>query len=111
MTSTPRKSTKNTVARIKARQWRGALWVQFILNIGIITASVALFYDWIEQFGVSLRMALFIAVVVYLVGTVLIGYFDEVHGVWPEEQEHIASLNPFWRDIRDGVNELNTKLK
>jgi hypothetical protein len=102
---------KNTFARIKARQWRGALWVQFIMNIGIITANVALFYDWIEQFGISLRMALFVAVVAYLIGTVVIGYIDEVHGVWQQEQEYIASLNPFWCNIRDGIGQLNDKLK
>ena len=94
-------------AKIKARQARGGSWVQFFLNIGIITANVALFQDVYAAYGISLSTMLIVSVVGYLVGTVVIGYFDERYGVWQHENKYNSNLNPAWVGVQSKVEEMH----
>jgi predicted membrane channel-forming protein YqfA (hemolysin III family) len=97
------------VARFKARQSRGGAWIQMILNIGIITANIALFKNWFESFGVSLGTMLVIGVVAYLLGTVLIGFFDEHYGIWQHENDFNTNLNPFMINLDKKIEEILKK--
>lgn len=98
-------------ARFKARQSRGGSWVQLFLNIGIITANIALFQDWFNQFGISLGEMLVVGAVGYVLLTIAIGFVDEQHGIWQHENEYNSSLNPFMREILDGQREIKEILK
>jgi len=95
-----------TIARFKARQTRGGSWVQLFLNMGIITANVALFSDFFESFGIPLSVMLIIGVFGYLFGTVCIGYLDERYGVWQYENEYNSNLNPFMVNIDRKLKEM-----
>jgi hypothetical protein len=104
---------RRTMGVVKAWQTRGSGWIQFVVNTGIITANVALFYDYLLEWGINLqlRTVLAIAVVSYLVVTVVIGYLDERFGVWKHELEYTSSLNPLLCRIHDGVEYLKLHTK
>jgi len=95
-----------TIARFKARQSRGSAWVSLILNMGIITANIALFKDFFEGFGLTLIQMILIGVFSYLFGTIVIGYLDEQYGVWKQENEFNTSLNPFMVNINEKLDEM-----
>lgn len=97
------------LARMKARQTRGGSWIQFILNMGIITANIALFSDWLDSVGISTKTALIIAPVGYVVATVVIGYIDEFYGIWQDENEYNSNLNPFLTKLKKQVEDLQEK--
>jgi len=99
-----------TFARFKARQSRGGSWVQLFLNIGIITANIALFKHWFESFGISLTTMLAIGAVGYVIITITIGYIDERHGVWQHENEYNSNLNPIMRKIQNSQFEIKALL-
>ncbi len=97
-------------ARLKARQTWGGAWVQLFLNIGIITANIALFSEWFDQHGISTTSLLIVAPAVYVIGTIAIGYFDEQKGIWQHELEFSSNLNPVMRDIQDRLKSLQERL-
>lgn len=94
------------IAKLKARQARGGAWVQLILNIGIITANIALFKDWFESFGISLRTMLIAGAGGYILGTMFVGYLDERYGVWKYENEYNSRLNPVTMEMLSTLKDI-----
>lgn len=99
-------SLRRILSRTKVRQSRGGSWVQVIFNMGIITANVALFREQFEKIGLSEIQAIVILCSCYVVGTIVLGFFDERYGIWQYEKEFDMSLNPFMRNIRDAIDKL-----
>jgi hypothetical protein len=94
------------LARFKARQARGGSWVQFFLNMGIITANIGLFRDYFESYGISLRVMLIIGAFGYLFGTIALGWIDEKYGVWQHENAYNSNLNPVMRKVQENQDKM-----
>lgn len=92
------------LAKFKARQTRGGAWVQLFLNMGIITANVALFHTWFESYGLSVGLTIAIGILLYLTVTITLGFFDERHGIWQHENAYNSNLNPVMRKIQANLD-------
>ena len=79
------------IAQIKARQTRGGSWVQFIVNIG---SFAAIFKILLEGSGISIEVILLVGAILYFGSTYVLGYLDEVYGIWESENAYNASMNP-----------------
>lgn len=101
-----KQGTIEFLARMKARQTRGGSWIQFLLNIGVVTANIALFSDWLDSIGIPAKTALIAAPIGYVVATVVIGYIDEFYGIWQDENEYNSKLNPFLTKLKKQVEDL-----
>jgi hypothetical protein len=102
---------RRILSRTKVRQSRGSGWVQIVFNMGIITANVALFEVQFAEIGLSEFQAIALLCSSYIVGTVVIGYLDEKYGIWQFENEFNTNLNPFFRKIREEVEDIQDRIK
>jgi hypothetical protein len=85
---------RNVLAAAKMRYSRGTSWIQFLLNLGIITANIKMFETYINQMGMTVGQAIAISLPTYIIFSYLIGYADEKWGVWKEEQNFAYDITP-----------------
>ena len=89
------------VARMKTRQARGASWLIFIINLGVITANVKLFFP-----NASIDMYIGVAIV-WLIGTTIMGYIDEFKGIWKIEHAYLTeTINPVFARIDENTKKI-----
>ena len=89
------------VARMKTRQARGASWFTFIINLGVITANVKLFFP-------DTSMSTYIiCAAVWLTGTTIVGYIDEFKGIWRHEYEYVTeTINPVFGRMDQNIKKI-----
>jgi len=98
--------TRKLLARMKVRQTRGASWLQIIINVGIITANVKLFYPEASAYVYAF------CAVVWIFATTAIGFVDEFRGIWKHEQEYIMeTITPTFARIDKNVNAIIEEMK
>jgi len=98
------------LSKIKAYQARGSGWIQIVMSFGIITANIELFKEYLPA-GVSVPEAIFISGVIYLFGTVFLGWFDARYGIWGREAGVSSMVNVRWREMYEKVNEIHQEMK
>jgi hypothetical protein len=102
---------KTFFGKLKAYQARGGAWMQLIMTFGIVTANIALFKDYLAYYGIDVLHAIVFAGVLYICGTILVGFLDAKYGVWGNELAINSNLNPVIRGISEDVKEIKGKLK
>lgn len=96
---------KELIARMKTRQTRGASWLLFIINLGVITANIKLFFP-----NTSI-LTYIVSCVLWLIGTTIIGYVDEFKGIWKVEHAYLTeTINPVFGRIDQNVQKVLDKL-
>lgn len=91
------------LANIKMLYVRGSSWIQFIFNLGVITANIKLFEsviaDTVKNFGLTMQMVYPIAIIGYIILCFGIGLFDKYHGIWHQENDYTLNLTPEWKSL------------
>ena len=89
------------VARMKTRQSRGASWLLFFINLGVITANVKLFFP-----DTGMITYIFCAIA-WFIGTTIIGYIDEFKGIWKIEHAYLTeTINPVFARIDENTKKI-----
>jgi len=101
---------RTTFGKIKAYQARGGAWMQLIMTFGIVTANIALFKDDLRNMGIDVIHAIIISGILYVIGTVIVGFLDAKYGIWGNEMAINSNLNPVIRGISEDVKEIKEKL-
>ena len=94
------------LARMKVRQTRGAAWLQIILNVGIITANIKLFYPEASIYVYG------ICAFAWMLMTTSIGFVDEFRGIWKDEQEYTMEIiTPTFARIDKNTKEILEEMR
>jgi len=106
---------RRKLAAWRMRQSRGAMWLQFLINIGVITANIKLFQETIIYYtGITIDSMIYVyilAVVLYFMASFSIGYIDERYGIWQQENEYCTfTITPQMQDMHNKVTAIGKKV-
>lgn len=105
------KTGRKKLAEWKNLYARGASWIQFLVNLGIITANIKLFEGFIIPLlpdGVNMATIYVACVPVYFFGCYTIGCVDKRWGIWREENDFSAfAVIPMNADIYRMMSEVH----
>ncbi len=89
--------TRRRLTTLKMRYARGSSWIGIILTLGIITANLKLFEDFIIPFlpaWLPMQAVIVGSVPVYFGACYLIGWIDERKGIWKNENSYGWEVSP-----------------
>lgn len=102
---------RDLFSKIKAYQARGGSWIQVITIFGIVTANIALFKDDLELIGIGVIEAIILAGIIYVLGTIFVGWVDATYGIWGKELAVSSNLNPVINTMSKKVNDVHRIVK
>ncbi|OPY25898.1 MAG: hypothetical protein A4E28_02862 [Methanocella sp. PtaU1.Bin125] len=89
--------TRRRLTTLKMRYARGSSWIGIILTLGIITANLKLFEEFIISFLPSwlpMQAVIIASVPAYFGACYLIGWIDERKGIWKSENSYGWEVTP-----------------
>ena len=101
--------TRRSLTTLKMRYARGSSWIGIILTLGIITANLKLFEDFIIPFLPSwlpMQAVIVGSVPVYFGACYLIGWIDERKGIWKHENSYGWEVSPESMELISSVREI-----
>ena len=89
------------MARMKLRQARGGSWLTILINMGVISMNIKLFFP-------NADIVVYVLVgICWLLLTTSMGFIDEFKGIWKREQNYVTkNVNPVFGRIDENVKKL-----
>jgi|AGTN01.2.fsa_nt_gi hypothetical protein len=101
--------TRRRLTTLKMRYARGSSWIGIILTLGIITANLKLFEDFITGFLPSwlpMQAVIVGSVPTYFLACYFIGWIDERKGIWKSENSYGWEVTPESMELISSIREI-----
>lgn len=101
--------TRRRLTTLKMRYARGSSWIGIILTMGIITANLKLFEQFIIGFLPSwlpMQAVIIGSVPAYFLACYVIGWIDEKKGIWKSENTYGWEVSPESMELISSIREI-----
>jgi hypothetical protein len=101
--------TRRRLTTLKMRYARGSSWIGIFITLGVITANLKLFEDFIIPILPSwlpMQAVIVGSVPVYFGACYLIGWIDERKGIWKSENSYGWEVTPESMELISSIREI-----
>jgi hypothetical protein len=101
--------TRRRLTTLKMRYARGSSWIGIILTLGIITANLKLFEQFIVGFlpaWLPMQAVIVGSVPAYFLACYVIGWLDERKGIWKNENSYGWEVSPESMELISSIREI-----
>jgi hypothetical protein len=107
-----RRNIEWLVVKTKYRVGRGQSWIAYFKDAVYVYIAILALEDLLKRFGIVdpllIRYLLIIMVPLYFIFCYILGWFDEIKGIWKLESIYGSqNLNPYFERLNEMVKEIH----